>query len=254
MDILSTNARIGMVRSKEDKQERAVIFDFDGVLVNSEPLQCELFRSVLAEEDVHISSADHEERFLGTNDWEGFPKAFAEVGRDLTRAAVSLLIERKSARYLARLPEVRPFPGVPELIEALASHCPLAIASGSRRAEIVAILQAHGLTRQFQAIVSADEVKRSKPAPDPYLEALAQLQRGCAGLQASACLVVEDSLQGVRSAKAAGMPCLAVAQSLPKAQLHEADWVITDLAQLSAVELLLFRAIEPRNKPISRFY
>ena len=112
---------------------RAVIFDFDGIIANTEPLHSEIFRRVLAEEGIAISDQDHDDRFLGINDWEGFLKAFEEVGRTLDDAGRRKLVERKSAYYRERVGGILPFSGVPELLADLAKRCPLAIASGGRR-------------------------------------------------------------------------------------------------------------------------
>ena len=140
-----------------DRPPRAVIFDFDGVIADTEWLHCETFCGVLAEEGIHLSISDHEERFLGINDWAGFAKAFAEAGRTLSGDTLSSLVERKSASYSKRLGEVFPFTGVRDLVRGLARRCLLAIASGGRGVEIEAILQNHDLRHHFLALVSADE-------------------------------------------------------------------------------------------------
>ena len=217
---------------------RAVIFDFDGIIANTEPLHSEIFRRVLAEEGIAISDQDHDDRFLGINDWEGFLKAFEEVGRTLDDAGRRKLVERKSAYYRERVGGILPFSGVPELLADLAKRCPLAIASGGRRLEIEAVLENHGLRGHFSALVSADDVSRSKPAPDIFLRALAELPDATPPLTPRSCLVVEDSLQGIRAARSAEMGCLAVAHSLPAARLSEADRIVEGLAGLMADDLL----------------
>ena len=218
---------------------RAVIFDFDGIIANTEPLHCELFRRVLAEEEIKISDDDHDDRFLGINDWEGFLKAFEEVGRPLDDARRRELIERKSKYYRQRIGEIQPFRGVPELVADLASRCPLAIASGGRRREIQTVLENYGLRQHFSAVVTADDVPRSKPAPDIFLRALAELPPTSPPLTPGCCLVIEDSLQGIRAARSARMTCLAVAHSLPAGRLRDADRVVNALAGLLADDLLV---------------
>jgi beta-phosphoglucomutase-like phosphatase (HAD superfamily) len=123
-------------------------------------------------------------------------------------------VEKKSVHYRARLPEVRLFPGVKRLLSALDGRLPLGIASGGRGGEIELILEAHRIRRFFAAVVSADEVARSKPLPDSYLRATAAL--GVRGLRPSDCLAIEDSVPGIRAARAAGMTCLAVAHTWPR--------------------------------------
>ncbi len=221
---------------------RAIIFDFDGVIADTEWLHSETFRRVLAEEGIYLSGADQYERFLGINDRAGFAMAFAEVGREVSPAAIAALVERKSAYYTSRLDEVKPFPGIVELVAALSNRCPLAIASGGHAAEIDAVLRAHGLRERFLAVVSADEVKRSKPAPDPFLEALRALRRAtlarATNLAPAECLVIEDSIHGIRGAKAAGMQCLAVAHTYAAERLAEADRVVESIAEVKADDLI----------------
>lgn len=220
----------------------AVIFDFDGVIADTEWLHFETFAGVLEEAGIRIDASDHGERFLGINDRAGFRKAFVEAGREISAAEVEALVERKSVHYRRRLGEVRPFPGVKELLASLAARAPLAIASGGRSAEIEVVLGAHGLRGFFRALLSADEVARSKPAPDVYLETLAALRRAApdraAALTPGECLVIEDSLPGIRAAKAAGMRCIAVAHTYPRAMLAEADGVVEKVADLDPRQLL----------------
>ncbi len=227
---------------------RAIIFDFDGVIADTEWLHSETFRRVLAEEGVFLPGADHYDRFLGINDRAGFALAFAGAGRKASAAEIAALVERKSAYYTSRLDEVKPFPGIVELVPALSNRCPLAIASGGHAAEIDAVLRAHGLRDRFLAVVSADEVKRSKPAPDPFLGALRALRRAtrarATNLSPAECLVIEDSIQGIRGAKAAGMQCLAVAHTYAAEKLTEADRVVGSIAEVKADELLRELGIE----------
>lgn len=223
---------------------RAILFDFDGVVANTEPIHSEIFRAVLAREGIHLTAQDHDERFLGVNDWAGFPKAFREVGRTLDPERARELVEEKSGLYRQRRHEVEPFRGVPNLLEAISNTCGLAIASGARGLDIEAILKEHDLFHHFRTIVSADEVSRSKPEPDVFLAALENLRKSQGPAQnldtltPQECLVVEDSPNGVRAAKAAGMDCLAVATSVRASELQEADRVVETLAFLSANELL----------------
>jgi beta-phosphoglucomutase-like phosphatase (HAD superfamily) len=220
---------------------RAVIFDFDGVIADTERLHSETFRRVLSEEKIFLTDRDHDERFLGINDRDGFTKAFAEVGRPVSAGEVKALIERKSVYYSAGIARVEIFPGVKDLVSLLAPKCLLAIASGGRRAEIEEVLRAHELREDFLAILSADEVKRSKPAPDPFLEALLALRRAAPArsraLRPADCLVIEDSIPGIRAARAAGMRCIAVAHTFPKERLVEADQVVERLSDLRALFL-----------------
>jgi HAD superfamily hydrolase (TIGR01509 family) len=215
---------------------RAIIFDFDGVIADTEPFHFLTFQQTLAEEGIHVEESRDLERFLGLNDRAAFQKAFREAGRKLGPAACRDLVERKSVYYCRRLPEVRLFPGVKRLLSALDARLPLAIASGGRTGEIELILANHGIRRHFAAVVSADEVPRSKPFPDSYLRALEALE--VRGLRPADCLAIEDSLPGIRAARAAGMSCLAVAHTWPLASLAEADRVVEKLAHVTVRDLL----------------
>jgi len=218
---------------------QAVIFDFDGVIADTEWLHSDTFRQVLAEEEIFITDEDHDARFLGINDRAAFAKAFAEVSRSITPGAVELLVARKSIYYAEKIDAIPPYPGVKSLVEALSAHgLPLAIASGGRRSEIDAILKLHGLGGHFRAVCSSDEVPRSKPAPDLFLAALEALSKTHGSLDAGRCVAIEDSVNGVRAAKAAGLYCVAVEHSFPREKLFEADRVVERIADLELADFL----------------
>jgi len=221
---------------------RAVIFDFDGVVADTEGLHFECFAGALAEEGIAITREDHDRLFLGINDRAGFAKAFEEAGRKLSPEACASLIERKSRSYRRRMGEIRLFPGVARLLEGLAARVPLAIGSGGRAVEIDAVLRSNGVCRHFIAIVSADDVFRSKPQPDCFLRAMEALRERSPALggriEPAECLVVEDAPPGIEAARAAGMPCLAVAHTFPPESLAGADRVVGRLGDLIAEDLL----------------
>jgi beta-phosphoglucomutase-like phosphatase (HAD superfamily) len=120
----------------------------------------------------------------------------------------------------------------------LAERVPLAIASGGRGVEIAAVLRAHGILHRFAAVVSADDVGPSKPAPDGFLRAMEALRAGAPSLGGALdpidCLAIEDTPPGIAAAKAAGMPCLAVAHTFPEAALSGADAIAARLGDLEA--------------------
>jgi len=220
---------------------RAIIFDFDGVIADNERLHFECFRRVLREEGIHLSCDYSDRRFLGVNDREGFARAFEDARRQPPDDVVSTdLVDRKTAYYRERLDEVHPFPGVPELLAGIAGRCLLGIGSGGRAEDIKTVLRAHGLEGHFLTVQSADDVPRSKPEPDCFLRVLEGLRLEDPGLTPADCLVVEDSLHGIRAARAAGMRCLAVAHTYPPGELVEADRVVLRLGDLDAGDLLSF--------------
>jgi HAD superfamily hydrolase (TIGR01509 family) len=206
---------------------RAAIFDFDGVIVDSEPVHFRWFQRLLAEEGVALTRADYDAIYLGMDDRECFTEALTRHGKTAALPKVPDLIERKSALLMAEVAKRPPvLPGAVELVRTLAKSVPLAICSGALRREIEAMLTHAGIDSCFVGIVSAEDVSHGKPHPEGYTMALALLNRAQSPPRAIApasCLVIEDSLAGIAAAKAAGMRCLAVANSYPEAALKQAS-------------------------------
>ncbi|HET9297630.1 MAG TPA: HAD family phosphatase [Candidatus Binatia bacterium] len=220
---------------------RAVIFDFNGIIVDDEPIHFELFQRVLKEEEIDLTEADYYERYLGCDDRGAFTMAYREHGRALSHSKLAQLIERKAAYYQEDIKsKMRVFPGVQTLVPELAKKLPLAIASGALRNEIDIILSGIGLLAYFYAIVSAEDVTQGKPEPDIFLKALAQLNAAFDNdhpIRPSECLVIEDSREGIRGAHRAGMKCLAVTNSHPAELLDEADSIVDSLEGISQPQL-----------------
>jgi beta-phosphoglucomutase len=217
---------------------RAIIFDFDGVLANSEPLHYQAFRDVLRDEDVALSEADYYARYLGYDDLG----AFRAIGGDWDRAwsawRIADMVTKKAQRMERLESEVSVlFPGAADVVRRAADAVPIAIASGALGAEILRVLEREGLASCFAAIVAAGDTPASKPSPDPYLHALARLSSHVgAPLRPSECVAIEDSLWGLESARAAGLHTVAVAHTYPAQQLT-ADVVITSIADLDLARL-----------------
>jgi HAD superfamily hydrolase (TIGR01509 family) len=141
---------------------------------------------------------------------------------------------KKAAAYLTSIKDhLVIFPGVREFIEAAAATYPIAIASGALRPEIELVLEEIGIRKAFVHITSAEDVICGKPNPEPFLQALAGLNRhqSTAPISPDSCLVIEDSLPGIRAAKAAGMKVLAVANTHTIQDLHEADAISSSLSE-----------------------
>lgn len=207
---------------------RAIIFDFNGVIIDDEPLHLELLRRVVLEENMTFADGDYERYYLGQNDRACFVTALTRHARpeasdhDYLRS----LINRKTGYYhQAVRSQNLLFPGLPELIARLGRRYPLAIASGALRDEIEVALRGSGIREHFQLLVAAEDVERSKPDPEGFLKAWQGLRIILPDLAAAECLVIEDSIAGVTAAKAAGMRCLAVTTSFSAAQLAHADWI-----------------------------
>jgi HAD superfamily hydrolase (TIGR01509 family) len=219
---------------------RAIVFDFDGVIANSEPLHFRAFRDVLADRGVTLTEADYYTRYLGFDDLDAFRAIARDCGRPWTAADLRTLTDHKAVRMevLERDASVL-FPGAVEAIQRAASAVPIAIASGALGAEIRRVLDGANLTHHFAAIVAAEDTAAGKPAPDPYQRAVSLLS---AAMQTPAlapgdCVAIEDSRWGIASARAAGLRTVGVTTSYDAGELTEADLIIGSLAELDVVNL-----------------
>ncbi len=215
--------------------DHAVIFDFNGVLLDDERIHLALFNEALAPLGHALSEAEYFDRYVGFDDADCFRHAVEDRGGEITDAEVRRLIDEKAARYLTRMAQDPPlFPEAAAVVRGLARHHRLAICSGALRQEVEMVLAAASLTDCFTALVAAEDVAHGKPDPEGYVAALAALNRtGLSPLAADACLVVEDTVAGIAAAKGAGMRCLAVAHTYPAERLGEADRVVATLAEVT---------------------
>jgi HAD superfamily hydrolase (TIGR01509 family) len=206
----------------------AVVFDLDGVLIQTEELWDEVREGMAraaggrygGEEQRAMMGMSSPEWSAYMHDHVGLPEAPDEIAAEVVR--------QMSERYRAYLPLID---GAIEAVERLAARWPLGVASSSNRELIDLFLDLSGLDRQFEATVSSEEVSRGKPAPDVYLEAARRL-----GVDASRSAAVEDSHAGIASAKAAGMRVLAIPNpSYPPGDeaLADADLILGSLAELT---------------------
>lgn len=216
---------------------RAIIFDFDGVIADSERAHFEAFRRVLEAEGIFLDWRAYTESYLAMDDRRCFTTALTRQGRVATPEVVTALSRQKAEVFqtLTRDGLVL-MPGVVDLVPRAAARYPLAMASGALRREIVPVLEGAKLDRFFRVIVSAEEVTHGKPAPEAFQTALARLnaESGRPGgpIREAECLVIEDSVHGIEGAHRAGMKCLAVATSYPLAALKQADLVVKNLAEV----------------------
>jgi HAD superfamily hydrolase (TIGR01509 family) len=217
---------------------QALIFDFDGIIANTEPLHYAGLYQTLKEIGIELTEADYYADYLGYDDRGCILAALATNRRPADAALVERLMKRKAEAYLESVKHHSViFPGVPEFVHDAARTYPLAIASGALRHEIEYILETAGLRRAFLHITSAEDVTRGKPDPQPFLLALKALQQREASLSPSSCLVIEDSLPGVRGARAAGMKVLAVTNTHTVQDLHEAHAITHGLMETDLSEL-----------------
>jgi beta-phosphoglucomutase len=219
---------------------RAIIFDFDGVIVDTERLHFQALKHILEGENIPLSWEEYTQTYLAMDDKNCLRTAFTQHGRPLTPESVEGLIERKTHYFFSAMPDaISLFPGVEAFVRQGAQRYPLAIASGALRAEIEFILGKVGLREFFPVLVAADDVVMGKPHPEAYITALARLNRMISSrpVRPSECLVIEDSRHGVAAATAAGMRCLAVSNSYPPEALTAAHRVVKSLEQLDLAQI-----------------
>lgn len=213
---------------------RAIVFDFDGVIANSEPLHLRAYQDVLADTGVVLSPADYYARYLGYDDVGAFRALAADRGLAWTRADVERLVALKAERLeaLERDTSVL-FPGAADAIRRAAAVVPVAIASGALGAEIRRVLEREQLLALFSALIAAEDTAVSKPAPEPYFEAVARLGRVIATpLAPGDCVALEDSVWGLQSARSAGLRTVGIAHTYEPSVLASADLVMDRIADL----------------------
>lgn len=214
---------------------RAVVFDFDGVLANSEPLHFRAFRDVLSDRGFPLTEADYYARYLGFDDVGAFGAISADAGRPLTETAIAALVDEKAARMeaLERDASVL-FPGARDVIQRMASRGLIAIASGALRQEILRVLDREALRSFFPVVIAAEDTLASKPDPAPYLRAVETLGLYAGErITAAECVALEDSTWGLQSAAAAGLRTIGITHSYPADELTDAQLVISHLDQLT---------------------
>ena len=207
---------------------RAVIFDFNGILADDDPIHMQAFRQVAEEEGLVFSDEEYLEHYLPMNDQDCFSELWRTNNRAMRSGELESLIRRKSAFYFAAIDQKQVlFEGAADAIRAAASRGPVGIASGASIGEIRYILGTAGLLNSFNAIVAAEDVTHGKPDPEPFRLASERLN-----IPAAECVAVEDSLGGIQSAHSAGMPCLGIAHSYSRDRLEgsRATWVIDSIS------------------------
>jgi len=219
-------------------QYQAMIFDFDGVILDSEPWHFEACRDFFDSIQAPLTYQDYLARYLGLSDHEMFPKVLHDHNIELSSNDIRTLISKKVANYTEIVQSSHALPTVPGVIEfidsARCANIKIAICSGSTRPEIETVLSKihHGeLHRSFETIVTANDLQFGKPSPEGYLLTANRLQ-----VSPTQCLVFEDAPPGIKAAKSANMDVMAVLTTHQQHELMQADWITTDFTWMTMKE------------------
>lgn len=245
-DAIAPGEKMATPASYDSAVIRAVLFDFNGVLVDDEPIHLEAFQRVLGEEGITLTAEDYYGKYLGHDD----RSCFAAVLGAAPVPRLMRLIARKSSYYQERIRErgYPLFPGAVELVRELAAAGRmLGIVSGALRDQVEGALRQSGLRNVFKVLITAEDVAEGKPDPEGYLRALEALNSVPPLperlIHPHEVLAVEDSPAGLAAAAEAGLVTLGVAHSYPAARLQGADAVAGSLRgmTLASLETLLSR-------------
>lgn len=219
---------------------QAVIFDFDGVITDSEILHLRSFNEVLSQYGIKISTKDYYKEYLGYTDVDCYKILISRGLLKMGEEEIEGLVQQKLAIFKKlAISEGRIIEGAREFLTMLKdNNIPMAICSGALLCEIELILDEAGLRSLFEDIVSSDQVKKSKPDPEGFVLSLQRLNKARqAPITAEQCVVVEDSHWGLEAAKAAGMHTIGVTNSYDAEQLNLAEKIVDNLSELSMDDL-----------------
>ena len=220
---------------------RAILMDFNGVILNDEPFHLKLYQKILSNYQIPMSSQQYYQKYLVLDDENCFRQIFKDHGKPITERELKQLVQQKGKLYQKEMGgRFVFFPGVANFIQKAASRYGMAVVSGARRSEIKQPLKHIHLLRYFAAIVSAEDVVNGKPYPEGLHVARVKLNkwlfkhtRGFTSIRPDECLVIEDSIEGIEMAHKAGMKCVAVTNTYPAEKLKKADMVIKSFAGFS---------------------
>lgn len=202
---------------------KAIIFDMDGVLVDSMRFQADAWAKAFQDAGINIVREDIYE-LEGSNDKRLIKSIFKEARKEPEPEHFERLPEKK--RDLLEFDRIKPFEGIPECLDELKRHFRLAMVSGSNRNTVGKIVDKF-FSGYFDVVINGSDLERGKPDPDPYLKALEML-----GLTKNECMVIENAPFGITAAKRAGLYCVAVASMLEPEKVQHADLVLEDHASL----------------------
>ncbi len=232
----------------------AIIFDFDGIIADTEPLHFATFRSVIQGYGMECSWAEYQEKYIGCDDRDLFRLCFSNNKRTLDLAGLQVCIDEKAKRFAAvvETTDVQAYPGVVELLrELVLLQIPLGLCSGALLSDVTPILAKFDLLDIFLTLSTAELVERSKPDPMPYRHCLGALEEVLGhALDPACCLAVEDTPAGLEAATGAGLMTLGVGNTHPVAMLSQASVVLPsfDDVRYATIESMLTAR---KNNPIS---
>jgi beta-phosphoglucomutase len=222
---------------------KAVIFDFDGVISDSEILHFRAFNQMLAQYGIEITIKDYYKTYLGFNDVDCYKLLIHQGLLKIDEQQIAGLVEQKKLIFekLAKT-EGRMIEGVRDFLKMLEqNNIPMAICSGALLTEVELILEEARLRHLFEVIVAAEQVKKGKPDPEGFLLSLQRLNESRENpITANQCIVIEDSHWGLEAAKAAGMHTIAVTNSYDAEQLRMAEKIVDRLNELGMNDLQQF--------------
>ncbi|MBO0351410.1 HAD family phosphatase [Phormidium pseudopriestleyi FRX01] len=226
---------------------KAILFDFNGVIINDESIHEELINELLLAENLRPKKGEFWQICLGRSDRACIAELFALRGRFLTEEALNSLIACKAIAYQERLATLNKLPiflGVEDLIFKLrGAQLKLAVVSGALRSEVELVLNRANMAQHFSAIVAGDDISASKPEPDGYLLAVERLNQQYPELNLTPrdCLAIEDTPAGIQAAQRAGIQVVGIANTYPFHMLQrQADWTVDDLRDVELDRLKEF--------------
>ena len=217
---------------------KAVLLDFNGVIINDESIHQELIADILISENLRPDESEFQTLCLGRSDRACLRDILGQRGRVVSDKYLDNLIQKKTQAYqqkLESLDDLPIYPGIEEFLTQLQQQgIEIALVTGALRSEVELVLQKSGIAKYFSVIVGGDDITQSKPEPEGYLLAVSQLN-----LRPSECLAIEDSYPGIEAAKKAGIPVVGIANTYPLHMLQRrANWTIDYLAELELDRLL----------------
>jgi HAD superfamily hydrolase (TIGR01509 family) len=218
---------------------KAVLFDFNGVIIKDEPIHLKLIDEILVQENLQPQKLHERQACLGRSDRACFQDLLKNRGRVATEEYLMELLQRKAQAYVLELEKLEKLPlfsGIEDLIfQVRSQNLQLGLVSGALRQEIKMVLERANLAQYFQIIVAGDDITTSKPQPEGYLLAVDRFNQAYPdlNLQSQECLAIEDTPAGIQAAKRAQMQVVGVANTYPFHMLQrQANWTVDYLTEL----------------------